>query len=70
MSNSYLPNQGEPFFLEKYGRLLGKLNYFTCTHPDISFAVMSQFLNSPCANHWNVVIHRLKYIKDSPGKGL
>ena len=50
----------------------GKLNYLTVTHPDISFAVsvVSQFLNSPCEDHWNAVIRILKYIKKSPGKGL
>ena len=68
-----LPNQGERLSnLEKYRRLVGKLNYLTTTHPDISFAVsvMSQFLNFPCEDHWNAVIRIVKYIKDSPGKGL
>jgi len=58
-----LPNQGESCSdPEKYRRLVGKLNYLTVTRPDISFAVsvVSQFLNSPCANHWNVVIRKLK----------
>jgi len=32
--------------------------------------VASQFLNSPCEDHWNAVIRTLKYIKRSPGKGL
>jgi len=38
----------------------------------ISFAVsvVSQVLNSPCANHWNAIIPILKYIKGSSGKGL
>jgi len=31
---------------------------------------VSQFLNSPCEDHWNSVIHILKYIKGSPRKGL
>jgi len=68
-----LPNQGEPISdPEQYRRLVGKLNYLTVTHPDISFAVsvVSQFLNSPCEDHWNAVIRILKYIKRSPGKGL
>jgi len=53
---------------EKYRRLVGKLNYFIFTRPDISFAVsvVSQFVNSPCVDNWNAV----KYIKGSPGKGL
>jgi len=48
------------------------LNYLIVTRPDISFAVsvVSQFLNSPCEDHWNGVIRILKYIKRSPGKGL
>jgi len=68
-----LPNKGEPLsYPEKYRRLVGKLNYLIVTRPDISFAVsmMSQFLNSPCENHWNAVIRIVKYIKGSPGKGL
>jgi len=52
--------------------LIGKLNYLTVTHLNISFAVsvVRQFLNSPCEDHWNAVIRILKYIKKSPGKGL
>jgi len=68
-----LPNQGELIFdPEQYRRLVGKLNYLTVTRPDISFAVsvVSQFLNSPCEDHWNAVIRILKYIKRSLGKGL
>ena len=57
---------------EKYKRLVGKLNYLTVTHLDISFAisVVSQFLNSPCVDHLNTVTCILKYIKGSPRKGL
>jgi len=52
--------------------LVGKLNYLTVIRPDISFAVsvVSQFINSPCEDHWNAVIRILKYIKKSNGKGL
>ena len=32
--------------------------------------MVSQFLNYPCVDHWNAVIHILKYIKGSPRKGL
>jgi len=63
-----LPNQRESLSNpEKYKRLVGKLNYLTVTHPDIFFAVsvVSQFLNSPCEDHWNVVICTLKCIKGS-----
>ena len=68
-----LPNQGEPLSNpKKYWRLVEKLNYLTITRPDSSFAVsvVSQFLNSPCEDHWNAVIRIVEYIKGSPGKGL
>ncbi|XP_061343751.1 uncharacterized mitochondrial protein AtMg00810-like [Gastrolobium bilobum] len=68
-----LPNQREPFSdPERYRRLVRKLKYPTVTQPDFSFAisVVSQFLNSSCQEHWNVVIRILKYIKASLGKGL
>jgi len=58
--------------LEQYRRLVGILNYLTVTRPNISFAasVITQFLNSPCEDHWNAVIHILKYIKGYLGKWL
>jgi len=42
------------------------------TRPYISFdvSVVSQFLNSPCDNHWNDVVRILRYIKGSTEKGL
>ena len=67
------PNQGEPFSDPgRYRRLVGTLNYFTVTRPDIAFvmSVVSQFLNSPCQDQLNAVIRILKYIKRSLGKGL
>nr|CAN80247.1 hypothetical protein VITISV_027801 [Vitis vinifera] len=56
----------------RYLRLVGKLNYLTITRPDISFhvSVVSQFLQSPCDNHWDVVIRILQYIKSTPGQGV
>jgi len=68
-----LHNQGDLYpDPGRYKRLVGKLNYLTMTRPDISFvvSVVSQFLNSPCDSHWNVVVRILRYIKGSPGKGL
>ncbi|RVW47659.1 Retrovirus-related Pol polyprotein from transposon TNT 1-94 [Vitis vinifera] len=50
--------QGEPFGDPGgYRRLVGKLNYLTITRPDISFpvSVVSQFLQSPCDNHWDAM---------------
>nr|CAN78392.1 hypothetical protein VITISV_034679 [Vitis vinifera] len=68
-----IPGQGEPLGDPgRYRRLVGKLNYFTITCPDISFPVnvVSQFLQSPCDSHWDVVIHILRYIKSTPGQGV
>jgi len=70
-----LSSLGEPFLdSEKYKILVGKLNHLIVTPSDIyiSFAVsvVSQFLNFPCVNHWNAIIHILKYIKGSSGNDL
>ena len=68
-----LPDQGEPISDQgRYRRLVGKLNYLTVTGPDIAFAVsvVSQFMNSPCQDHWDAIMRILKYIKRTPGKGL
>ena len=49
-----VPGQGELLQdLGRYRRLVGKLNYFTFTQPDISFpvSVVSQFLQSPFDGH-------------------
>ena len=44
----------------RYRRLVGKLNYLTITLLDILFpvSVVSQFLQSPCDSHWDVVVRR------------
>ncbi|RVX02060.1 Retrovirus-related Pol polyprotein from transposon RE1 [Vitis vinifera] len=66
-----IPGQGEPLRDPgRYRRLVGKLNYLTITRPDISFpvSVVSQFLQSPCDSHWDVVIRILRYIKSTPGQ--
>ncbi|KAJ9689323.1 hypothetical protein PVL29_014817 [Vitis rotundifolia] len=65
--------QGEPLRDPgRYRRLVGKLNYLTITRLDISFpvSVVSQFLQSPCDNHWDAVIRILRYIKGTPGQGM
>ena len=67
------PLQGEPLGdLGRYRRLVGKLNYFTITKPNISFlvSVVSQFLQSPCDSHWDAVIRILRHIKSTPGQGV
>ncbi|RVW15145.1 Retrovirus-related Pol polyprotein from transposon RE2 [Vitis vinifera] len=68
-----VPGQGEPLRDPgRYRRLVGKLNYLTITRPDISFpvSVVSQFLQSPCDNHWDVVIRIIQYIKGTPDQGM
>ena len=57
---------------ERYGRLVGKLNYLTITRPDISFpvSVVSQFMSSPRIPHWDAVVRILRYLKKAPGRGL
>ena len=58
--------------LERYCRLVGKLNYLTITHSDISFAisVLSQFMKDPRLPHWEAVIRIVRYLKAHPGCGL
>ena len=50
-------------------QLVGKLNYLTITHPNISFfvSVVSQFLDTPCDNHCDAVIRNIQYIKATFG---
>ena len=65
--------QGEPLRDPgRYRQLLGRLNYLTITRPYISFpvSIVSQFLQSPCDSHWDVVIRILRYIEGTPGQGL
>ena len=68
-----VPRQGEPLRDPKrYRWLVGRLNYLTITRPNISFlmSVVSQFLQSPCDSHWDVVIRILRYIKGTLGQGV
>ena len=68
-----VPGQGEPLRDPiRYRRIIGKLNYLTITRPDISFpvSVVSQFLQSPCDNHWNVVVRILRYVKGTLDQGM
>ena len=57
---------------ERYCRLVGKLNYLTITHSDISFAisVLSQFMKDPRLPHWEAVIRIVRYLKAHPDCGL
>ena len=68
-----VPGQGEPLKdPRRYQRLVGTLNYLTITRPNISFpvSVVSQFLQSPCDNHWDAVICIIRYIKGTPGQDI
>ncbi|KAL4038595.1 hypothetical protein IC575_002217 [Cucumis melo] len=51
--------------LERYRRLVGKLNNLTVTRPyiDYSISVVSQFMSSPTVDHWVAVELILCYLK-------
>ena len=52
--------------------LIGKLIYLTITRPDISYSVqcLSQFMHRPCKVHLDIAFRLLRYLKNSPGKGV
>ena len=58
--------------LDRYRRLVGKLNYLTITCPDIvySISVLSQYMSSPTASHWAAMEHIPCYLKEVPGRGI
>ena len=58
--------------LERYRRLIGKLNYLTVTRLDIvqSISVVSQYMSAPTVDHWVVVEHILCYLKGASGQGI
>ncbi|XP_071719288.1 uncharacterized protein [Rutidosis leptorrhynchoides] len=55
-----------------YQKLVGKLIYLTMTRPDIAYAVhcLSQFMHSPLECHLKLAFHVLRYLKQSPGRGV
>lgn len=57
---------------EKYRRVVGQLLYLNLTRPDISYVVqqLSQFMATPCTDHWAAAVHVLKYLKGNPSLGL
>ena len=69
----HLIREGELFEdLERYKRLVGKLNYLIVTRPDIahSVSVVSQYMSSPTVDNWAAVEHILCYLKGAPGRGI
>ncbi|KAF5799967.1 putative RNA-directed DNA polymerase [Helianthus annuus] len=55
-----------------FQKLIGKLIYLSLTRPDISYTVqsLSQFMHSPNEMHLQLALRLLRYLKQSPGKGL
>ena len=54
----HLTKEGETFKdLERYRKLVGKLNYLTVTRPDIahSVSIVGQYMSSPTIDHWEAV---------------
>ena len=51
--------------LERYKRLIGKLNYLTVTCPDIAYyvSVVSQYMSALTVDHWATVEQILCYLK-------
>ncbi|XP_062075277.1 secreted RxLR effector protein 161-like [Humulus lupulus] len=64
--------EGNPVDKERYQQLVGKLIYLSHTIPNIAFAVslVSQYMHDPCQGHLNAVYRILRYLKQTPGKGL
>ncbi|KAL0342576.1 UNVERIFIED_CONTAM: Retrovirus-related Pol polyprotein from transposon RE2 [Sesamum calycinum] len=65
-AGSVLPNP------EQYRRLVERLLYFGFSRPNISHASqqLSQFMQVPCQQHWDVALHLLKYLKGTTNKRL
>ena len=74
VQNHKLGNHADqiPTNKERYQKLVGKLIYLSYTRPDIAYAVsiVSQFMHCPSEDHMGAVIHILRYLKSSPGRGL
>ena len=72
-ANVQLTKEGELFEdLERYRRLVGKLNYLTITRPNIAYlaSALSPYMSSPTVSHWAAVKHILCYLKEAHGRGI
>ena len=72
-TNIHLTREGEPFEdLERYRRLVGKLNCLSVTRPNIahSVSVVSQYMFAPTVDHWAVFEQILCYLKGAPRRGI
>ena len=70
---AHLTREGELFEdIERYRRLVGKLNYLTVTRLNIahSVSVVSKYMSFPTVDNWAVVQHILCYLKGAPGRGI
>lgn len=58
--------------ITEFQKLVGKLLYLTITSPYISYSVqiLSQFMYRPCKSHLKVAFRLLRYLKNSPRKGI
>jgi Reverse transcriptase (RNA-dependent DNA polymerase) len=57
---------------ERYQRLVGKLIYLSHTRPNIAYTVslVSQFMHNLSAEHMEVVMRIIRYLKGAPGRGI
>ncbi|RVW93117.1 Retrovirus-related Pol polyprotein from transposon RE2 [Vitis vinifera] len=55
-----------------YRHIIGALQYYTITHPDISYAVnqLCQYMHQPRTPHWQAMKRVLRYLKGSVNHGL
>lgn len=55
---------------KRHRRLISRLLYLNLTKPDRSLLQFRQFVIVPQQDHWVVPVHILRYLKNSPSKGL